>query len=347
MTDEYAPLDEALTQLASSGPDLRNGNSNHAPMAIEAMCALRRGDAALPWLERYRAELLPRPPRSARITAADWPAALGGARRTGDWFEFFRNELEEGPWPAVLERWVARLAPGIVAAAMHGVIRAGHAVRALAIAETPERRRELADGLAYWAAEHQALPGERRAASAALPSDAIGRVAMIPPAERGTFGSLTGALGQLDAFAPFHDTLGAVDATGDPLAFLADLTATFARVYLANARDWLTTIAFVHTVTGPAALRPMLPYLSPDTARSALAHAWQASAALYATFGTAPPVGDAEPRGSDDLVDRALATGDEHAIKFTAACLGEHALAPQTVFLAAADHAIGILARGL
>src|SRR2546425_13131988 len=51
-----------------------------------------------------------------------------------------------------------------------------------------------------------------RAAKPAMPSDAIARVSMIPPAERGRFGSLTGALGQLDAFAPFRETLGAVDA---------------------------------------------------------------------------------------------------------------------------------------
>jgi len=159
--DDYAVLDEALERIGSAGPDLRNGMSNHAPMAIEAMCALGRGDAALPWLDRYGEGFAPRPPTTARITEADWRAALGGGRRTGDWFAFFRNELEEHPWREVLARWSARLAPGIVAAAMHGVLRTGHAVRALAIAETPPRRRELADGLAYWAAEHQALPGRR------------------------------------------------------------------------------------------------------------------------------------------------------------------------------------------
>ncbi len=42
-------------------------------------------------------------------------------------------------------------------------------------------------------------------------------------------------------------------------------------------------------------------------------------------------------------MERAIASGDEHAIKFTEVCLREHAINPQADFLAAADHAIGIL----
>ena len=37
-----------------------------------------------------------------------------------------------------------------------------------------------------------------------------------------------------------------------------------------------------------------------------------------------------------DLVDRAVASGDEHTIKDTEACLREHALAPDPGYLAAA-----------
>ena len=342
----YAALDEALEILAPAGPDLQNGMSNHAPMAVEALCALGRGAAALPWLERYRDGLAPRPPSLARITATDWRAALGQSRQAGDWFAFFCNELEEYPWPVVLDRWVTRLAPGIVAAAAHGVIRTGHAVRALSVEETPARRRELADGLAYWAAEYQVLPARRRAADRVLPSAAIEQVPVIPPAERGSFGSLTGALGQLDRFAPFSETLDAVDPAPDATAFLSDLTLTFARVSLANAHDFLTAIAFVHTVTGPSALRPMLPYLRPDTAHVALSFAWQASAALYATFGTdgrLPTPVHGAVTDADGLVERAIAGGDEHGIKFTEVCLREQAINPHPAFLAAADHAINIL----
>jgi Questin oxidase-like len=348
---DYSALDETLEIMAAMGPDLSNGLSNHAPMAIEAMCAMGRPGAAMPWFERYRRGLAPRRARVARLAQDNWRAALGDVRRTQDWFEFFRNELEERPWPAVLDTWAARLASGLMAAATHGVIRTGHATRALALKDTPARRRELADGLAYWAADYLPLPAARRTAARATPSAAIACVQMIPPENRrGNSGSLTAALAQLDSFEPFKDTLDAVDPTGDASAFISDLTATFARVFLANAHDAYTTIAFVHAVTGPSAIRPLLPYLRDTTVRAALAYAWQAAAAMYATFGTSADLAHIDKdrlkvSDEDELVERAIACGDEHAIKFTEVCLREHAFNPAPAFFAAADHAIQMLSR--
>jgi hypothetical protein len=57
---DYAVLDETLELMTAVGPDLNNGLSNHAPMAIEALCAMRRADAVLPWFEHYRRLLAPR-----------------------------------------------------------------------------------------------------------------------------------------------------------------------------------------------------------------------------------------------------------------------------------------------
>ena len=347
---DYSALDEALEIMAPMGPELNNGFSNHAPMAIEAMCAMGRRDAVMPWFEHYRAALMPRPARVARLTYENWRGALGNVRRAEDWFEFFHNELEDRPWHQVLETWAARLAPGIMSAATHGVIRTGHATRAIAIEETPARRRELADGLAYWAADYLPLPAQRHPPTRAMPSDAIARVPMIPPEIRlGNFGAFTDSLAQLETFEPFKHTLDAVDTSGNASAFISDLTATFARVYLANARDAYTTIAFVHTVTAPSSIRPMLPYLSKETAHAALAYAWQAAAAMYATFGTRadlPRVDKIENRDDDGLVERAIACGDEHAIKFTEVCLREYALNPDPAFIAAAEHATRMLSRG-
>jgi len=82
-------------------------------------------------------------------------------------------------------------------------------------------------------------------------------------------------------------------------------------------------------------------------ARDAVRYAWQTGCALYAAFGKMPPPAHeiAPPReGRDALVDLAIANGDEHAIKFTEACLREHALNPSPAYLAAARHAIGMLA---
>ena len=347
---DYSALDEALEIMAPNGPELNNGFSNHAPMCIEAMCAMGRHNSVMPWFERYRRWLAPRPSRIARLTDDNWRAALGDVGRVEDWFESFRNELEDRPWNVVLDEWAIRLAPGIMAAATHGVIRTGHATRAIAIEDTATRRRELADGLAYWAAEYLPLPAERHAPARAKPSEAITRVQMIPAEIRhGNFGSFTDSLAQLDSFAPFKETLDEVDTSGNASAFVSDLTSTFARVFLTNARDVYTTIAFVHSVTGPSALRPMLPHLSEATAHAALGYAWQAAAAMYATFATSaalPRIDENKIRDVDELIDRAIASGDEHAIKFTEVSIREYALNPDPAFLAASEHAIRMLSRG-
>jgi hypothetical protein len=93
-------------------------------------------------------------------------------------------------------------------------------------------------------------------------------------------------------------------------------------------------------------MRPLLTCVPQEAAPAVLRYGWQAAAALYAAFGTAPPV---EPRevhvDRDELIDQAVATGDEHAIKFTEACLREYVLDPQPVYLAAAEHAAGVLRR--
>ena len=39
----YAPLDDALEILAPFDTELTNGNFNHAPMVVEALCALDGG----------------------------------------------------------------------------------------------------------------------------------------------------------------------------------------------------------------------------------------------------------------------------------------------------------------
>ena len=49
-----ATIDEVLDILHRTGPDLVGGNSNHGPMAAEALFALGRPDAVLPGLKGIR-----------------------------------------------------------------------------------------------------------------------------------------------------------------------------------------------------------------------------------------------------------------------------------------------------
>jgi Questin oxidase-like len=345
----YVPLDEALEILANYGIELKNGNSNHGPMVAEALCALGRPEAVMPWVARYRERMLPRPTPSDSIDHEDWRAALGDRRRFADWSAFFGEELHEMPWRRMLELWVERLAPGFCAAATHGVIRVGHAARSLAAEETPQRLAELADAFASWAATYQELPARGHAAAGTMTArEAIARVAVVPPDRRNQVGNITAALAALDDMPEFAPPLGVIDIRGDLASSVSEITEVFARVYLANARDIRTTIAFIHTVTSPTALGNIAGQISERTARAALPYGWQSGCALFACFGGETAMaGNVEHReeDEDELVDRAIGHGDEHVIKFTEACLRRNALAPSPAYFAAVEHALGMIPK--
>src|SRR5439155_6225963 len=142
-------------------------------------------DAVMPWIERYRPRMTPRPAADEPIRAGEWRAALGRRDRFTAWSRFFAEALSEASWREVLDRWAGRLAPGVSGAATHGAIRVGHAVRGLGAGESPQRLAELADALASWAASYQELPTAAGAADRALPPrEAISHVAVVPPEQR-------------------------------------------------------------------------------------------------------------------------------------------------------------------
>jgi len=347
-------LDEAYRLLQSQEPQSKQGLSTHAPMVAEALCALGYGNRAVSWVEDYRAPVRQLPAPSSRIDPKNWRAAIGprigtasweAANSTwGDWKEFFVAELSEARWQDVLEVWVARLAPGMSGAATHGVIRTAHAVRALARRETPQRRGELARGLAYWASSYEELPARHRIgphietfaealAEVPLYWEAFGRT----PEGRNIVEVLR-HVRELDRFAEVRDLIA---LPMDLSAAISALTATFSRVYLRHGTKH-DTIAFVHAVTGPCSLRRIAPHIKPETARAAFPYAWQTAAAIYSAYARA---GDAHKETESklarpDLIARALDSGDEHAIKFTEVMLAEHELNPDPAYLAAAEDAI-------
>jgi hypothetical protein len=337
-------LDPALERFARTGPEYGGGLANHGPMAAEALVALGRSDAVARWVEGYASRLGPPPSARDPIPATGWEAALGRRERVGDWALFFRRELAEAPWPHVLRLWVPRLAPGFVAVATHGAIRTGHAARALGVRETPPRLHELAEGLAYWAANFTRLPESDTIEGTSRPSEAIVSLELLPASERRSGGFITARLAGLSDFAPFKEVAGRVALRGDPSSFFSDLTETFARVYLENATPG-KIITFVHSVTGPSAARLLLPYSDAAGAMALMRYAWQAAAALYVAMGDRPrePLREALPRDAATLADRAVANGDEHAIKLTEACLREYALHPRPVYRLAAEDVLSRL----
>jgi Questin oxidase-like len=344
----YTALDDALDAIAPFGIALKNGNSNHAPMVAEALCALGRSDAVMPWLDRYRPRMSPRQTAGEPVRGDAWVEALSRRERFADWAAFFAEELAEAPWPDVLDRWVGRLAPGFCAAATHGPIRVGHAARGLAEAETPARRRELADALAGWAATYRELPAHDIPAGGAMPPRlAIAEVAVLPREKR-RVGNIVAGLEALADFPEFWPAIGLIDTAGDIGPLTGELTDTFARVFLAHARDIPTAIAFIHGVTSLAALGNLVPHLDETTTRRAMRFAWQAGCGLYACYagGAAlPEIVEPDATGAGELAERAIANGDEHVIKFTEACLNRNAVAPSPAYPAAITHLFGLMPR--
>jgi hypothetical protein len=342
----YSTLDAALDEIAPCDVALKNGNSNHAAMVAEALCALGHPEAVMPWLAGYRDRMKPRPLPREPIGADAWQGALGRRERFSDWALFFQRELDQTSWQVVLDRWVGRLAPGFCAAATHGVIRVGHAARALADRDTPGRRRELADALASWTAAWQRLPENRSGDGAMPPRDAIRRVPVIPP-ERRASGNIVASLAVLARFSEFAPVVGWVGGDGPIMPQLAELTELFARVCVANAHNVPTAIAFIHAVTSPAALGNIAPHIGEATTRAAFPYAWQSCCALYACYAAAIPLAErVEPCGKTEreLTLQAIANGDEHVIKFTEACLNRHRTAASEAYPAAADHIAAIIA---
>jgi hypothetical protein len=224
MTDANV-LDGVFERFATTGPEFGPGLSNHGPMASEALLALGRPAAVEPWAEEYASRLREHPESRNPIERANWREALGDITRVGDWIPLFAREISERPWPIVLETWTARLAPGIMAAATHGIIRTAHATRALDQGETPQRLHELAEGLAYWAARYQELPSRQGSPQGLTIADGLRQVPRIDDSKRGRF-LIFDAVRVLDedSFGPVIDLVNAEVEVG---AFVSDLTRVF------------------------------------------------------------------------------------------------------------------------
>jgi hypothetical protein len=348
----YCTLDAGLIRLAGKGADLVNGMTSHAPMVIEALCALNRSEAVAPWLDRHLDRVLDRPSPTHRSVDLDHPETdLGQEDRFEDWAQAFARQLTQTPWPQVVNLWVDRLAPSASAAATHGLIRTAHAVRALGQATTPPRLRELADALATWACTAQTLSvGEAEGIVALRPQLAISKVKTLPEALKRATGSITGGLAQLVDWPPFAADIHRIDASGDLTRLFDDMGETFAALYLANARDDFRHIVFVHAITVTEAARGLAHHLDEGQARRLARHVWHVGCGLYVRFGTEPlaPVrglqADDRLEALDQLRDAAVASGDDHAIKLVQACLARHHARPSPAHLMAARKALDLFA---
>jgi len=341
-------IDEALEILKNTGPEFGQGFSNHGPMAAEVMIVLNRPDGVEHWTEMYRKRLHDRPEPRDAISASNLREALGQHVRVGDWFVFFQNELKDASWKSVLAKWVPFLAPGMMAGGTHGIIRTGHATRSLEKEENELRLNELAEGLSYWASSFVRLPGTREPGSGYLrPKKAIEQVPIVPLDVLGKYKLIEESMQALE-FVDFEPIVNEIDVAGDYSKYFSELTETTAACYLANAISIGHAITFIHSVTAPSMLRILMPYVPAEKRDEVLAYAWQTAMGLYSVHGQDGQFAGCDhfdQESIDDLIDRAIATKDEHAMKFAEACLREHSMNPKPIYLAATSHASRLIGK--
>jgi hypothetical protein len=337
------PLDEALTVFAATAPDLGpHGLSNHGPMAAEALVQLRRADAIPAWTAAYAKRLRPAPlPAAKPLSDEAWPHALGDSSKFPEWLTLFETEMADRPVKAVVGEWVPRLVPGTVGAATHGLIRTAHGLRALGEADTPARRVEVATGLAYWASVYQELPGPPLFIGHQDVPEALADLPYLPEEITETFLISDRVSHVADISDEFEQGVASLAPRGDSVTLLDALACGGAKAYLRNA-DEGHAIAVLHSITAPLALELVLPWLAEEDRDAAVAYAWQAVAALHVAYGIerhAPIPATGPIPSTGELVERAVASGDAHAIKLTEAALRCHARTNEPALLMAAADA--------
>lgn len=322
---DYASLDHSLRLLRPYGPYLKNGLSNHVPMVAEALCALGASAASQKWVTAHLGTIVERDNMGRPVTASAWEKSLGHADRFAGWEAFFRAEITFLGWRQALDKWSDRLAPGLFASATHGIIRVGHAARALSVSENETRLAELADGLAVWSSTYQELPTEFKSGPQyATVAEAFTHLPLIPKAERNNGGLITDALAPLSSMGSFQPVISWIDVAQDPSGVADQIAYQQAMVFATEATTPLLAIVFTHAITSVHAILNIAPHVSDATVQRLLAYGWQAGAALYAAYVDERELKSEnlpDPELRNDIVSRAIEHGDDHVIKLSEACL--------------------------
>jgi hypothetical protein len=355
-------LDEAYQRLHATGPEFDGWLSNHGPMAAEAMVRRGQADRVHRWLDGYMARL-EEFPRGSGAIGSSWQDALGDPRRIADWTAYFEREVTGQPWQQALETWWPRLLPGVAAAATHGVIRVGHAVRALREdGEDADHLTELAHGLAYWAARWQPVPGVPAEGSPPVTA----RAGPGEPAGPGAAGALAAVPRIADQSGGIRDRLARLAGLpGWPAALAAPqipAPAEALQPWLASLVDAAATrylwyghgegVMLVHSATAPNAILRTLPALDQQLWAPSAAAAWAAAAALTAIYAPAAPADPARlpdppggPQAAEETFARAIEHGDEHVIKFADTAADVYGRTGDPGVLAAAIRATQLIDR--
>lgn len=325
MTD-VSILDGVYDRLSHTGPEFVGWLSNHGPMAADAMLRLGYDELQVSqWIDTYERHLEEAPRGRWAIDEDEWREPLGDASRLGDWCALFARQVEAEPWEGLLARWWPRLLPGSVASATHCLIRTGHAVRALREHVTAPRLREFGAGLGYWAARWQPIPGQRRPLGARSIEAALDAL----PGVNSTGGART-RIAQLEQTPSWPVAVAALKSPVETMEVPAALDALVDAAVTRYGR-WAhgDPIMLVHAATAPRAAALVLPALSKELWRDTYDTAWAVAAAISSAYLPADHLrlrtdAASTAASADEIAERAVASGDEHAIKFAEVARESH-----------------------
>ena len=144
------------------------------------------------------------------------------------------------------------------------------------------RRRELARGLAYWAARSGTLPGQPASKPQAGQgvAAALARVPLVPQSDRVNNGNIAQRLAPLQSSAGFAEAVAGLDLDAAPVGdAIAELALLACRIFVNEGKR---NIALLPGVTGTLSLRSFAPFLDAAQLKLGLAFAFQNVAAFYA-----------------------------------------------------------------
>jgi hypothetical protein len=324
--------DEALERFHTTGPEFHGWLSNHGPMAADALVRMNCAELVGRWVDGYALRLEPPPGPRWPISDEEWRDLLGDASRLGDWLAFFDTQLAEEPWRQVLARWWPRLLPGAIASATHGLIRTGHAVRALLEEPTGPRIGELGQALGYWAARWAPLP-PTSPQGRLPPGPALAALPAVP--DQGGARARAASLWDAQTWARTASRIESPRQDTDVATALDDLVDAAVLHYRAWAPS--SAVMLVHLATAPRAAGLVLPALPPGQRLATYTAAWNVTAAIGSMYrpvagpeaaglaaGPGDPAADAGPDDPSSVAAAAARNGDEHVIKFSEVAIESH-----------------------
>ena len=303
------------------------GTTNHCPMALVALARMGAAPDRLQaffarWTEKYA--IIETQPAIA-LAGNDWLAQVGNPAAFSSLCRHFAQAIGHDGAPAVMGV-VLSLAPHAPATdAFHAVIRMGYGIEA-------GHAGEIASGLASYVATNLPIDIDCTGrATAVSVEEGFAAVSDQLAGREWPVGSITGRLKAIAADPTFRRALQSPPAGP---ALLDDLARASIALY------WQTAdFTVLHMVTGLYAARSVLSQLPASLVHQMRPSIWAALCAAYVSVGAPPLIPIDAPTVSaawPELLQRAIASDDDHVIKMVYTCFRESAQYPDSSFYLAA-----------